>query len=155
MLACARALVAEHGVRRGLFRGWGAVVLRDAPTFGVYFVAYEASRRAGTPADGSHTPTWVMLAGGALAGASSWLLATPADVIKSIIQGSPVTTPRAELRIAAVARRVYAAEGLAGFFRGVVPSVVRSLPVNAVTFWGYELSCRALQPVFGADVALQ
>jgi solute carrier family 25 carnitine/acylcarnitine transporter 20/29 len=161
MLACGRELVKHHGVARGLFRGWTAVALRDAPTFCIYFASYEATRRALMPmaapvepggASAPASPSWVMLVGGAVAGASSWLLATPADVIKSVIQGSPINTPRAQLRIGLVARNIYAAEGAAGFFRGVVPSVVRSLPVNAVTFCGYEWALHVLRPAFGHDL---
>jgi hypothetical protein len=78
------------------------------------------------------------LPAGALAGAASWAVALPADVIKSNIQGAPLDTPRAQLRLAAVAARIWRADGARGFFRGFVPCVLRSLPVNAATFFLLE-----------------
>lgn len=34
--------------------------------------------------------------------------------------------------------KVYAKEGLAGFFRGFTPAMARSFPANATCFLGYE-----------------
>ena len=51
---------------------------------------------------------------------------------------APLATPRAELRWAAVAARIVRAGGARALFRGFVPCVLRSLPVNAVTFFVYE-----------------
>ena len=39
----------------------------------------------------------------------------------------------------ATARKLYAANGLRGFFRGFSPCMARSVPANAATFYAYEL----------------
>jgi len=154
------------GVGRGLMRGWVATTLRDVPTFGLYFASFEwvkwaylrsQARRAAeapspaeivntasvsAPAHAPEVPTWVILAGGGLAGIVSWSLALPADVIKSNIQGSDISTPRSELRFLTVGRRLLAEQGPQAFLKGALPCIVRSVPVNAVTFLVYDTCLR-------------
>lgn len=142
----ARAIFAAAGAR-GLWRGWVATFWRDCPTYGVYFSTYEACKRNLGPAGGSGSdpPPWVLLAGGALAGAASWVLALPADTLKSRIQAAPMGAPAAQLRLAPLARALYAEAGVRGFFRGLGPCLLRSMPVNAVTFYAYEWALLALR----------
>lgn len=94
-------------------------------------------------------PDWVLLLGGALAGVASWTLAVPADVLKSNIQGSPMGTPASQLRLLTVARRLHAEHGASVFFRGFVPCIIRSMPVNAVTFLVYEWSLAGIRRAVG------
>ena len=141
LTATARAIHAACGAR-GLSRGVFATLVRDAPTFGLYFGSYEYVKRAGSASLGVPTheqpPGGVLLVAGALAGALSWAVSLPADVVKSTIQAAPLTTPRRELRYHTVVARVWREGGAAAFFRGFFPCVLRSLPVNAVTFFVYE-----------------
>lgn len=156
----ARRIYSKLGAR-GLFRGWAATVQRDSYTYGCYFVFYEWLKRqvlaahaslngrgaAVTTGEDGAVPHWAAVTAGGAAGALTWIIATPADVVKTLIQGAPLDTPRAQLRMAAVAGRLYQVGGLAAFFRGVGPSVLRSVPVNAVTFAGYEAALTRLKPV--------
>jgi len=147
------AAVARAMAARGLlWRGMAATFLRDAPTFGVYFASFEASRSlwhevcadggGGARARGE-PPMWVTLAGGGLAGMLSWALALPLDVIKSRVQSAPLDAPTP--RVLAVARALYAEAGLAGFFKGALPCILRAVPVNAVTFLVYDKTLRLLK----------
>lgn len=65
---------------KALFRGLGITVARDSPAFAIYFASYEAMTR------GDQSPLRVFAAGG-LAGALSWVLLYPIDVVKSRLQG--------------------------------------------------------------------
>lgn len=57
------------------------------PGLGTYFVAYELIARALSQAEtGIEAPAWVTLMAGGLAGATSWVVCYPTDVIKSRIQ---------------------------------------------------------------------
>ena len=84
------------------------------------------------------SPVLPMLISGALAGASSWLSCYPIDVIKSIIQTGHGGVGGASSRMLTVSRDLYARGGWRAFFRGLSPTLVRSVPVNAVTFTVYE-----------------
>ncbi|KAM5316532.1 solute carrier family 25 member 45 isoform 4-T6 [Glossophaga mutica] len=120
---CAASIFQEEGPR-GLFRGAWALMLRDTPTLGFYFVTYEWLCRRFTP-DGRNPSI------------ASWVTATPLDVIKSRMQmdGVKQREYRGMLDCAvASARR----EGLGVFFRGLTINSARAFPVNAVTFLSYE-----------------
>lgn len=35
-------------------------------------------------------------------------------------------------------KRIYSSSGIRGFYRGIFPCLIRSVPANAVAFFGYE-----------------
>ncbi len=152
--AAMRRIVARHGAV-GLFRGMFATLLRDGPTFGVYFTSYNhvkeiteawAAPRGWSEAGGGGgggaaevlQRRWPTLLAGGVAGALSWAVALPADVVKSNIQAARMDKPAVDLGWLATARRVHAEGGARAFFRGFVPCIVRSVPVNAITFMVME-----------------
>ena len=136
---------------RGFFRGFTITAMRDVPSYGVYFLAYEyckdsllalpsplAPASSSSPAPPLFSsPLVPMLLSGAAAGMMSWFQCYPIDVVKSVIQ----TTPGGgSVGMLAVAQRMYAAGGWRCFFRGLSPTLLRSVPVNAVTFAVFEYS---------------
>ncbi|KAM8812604.1 solute carrier family 25 member 45 isoform 1-T1 [Rhynchonycteris naso] len=132
---CLTSIFREEGPR-GLFRGAWALTLRDTPTLGIYFVTYEWLCRESTP-DGQNPSSTTVLVAGGFAGITSWVTATPLDVIKSRMQ------------MAGLKQREYGGvldcmvssarqEGLGVFFRGLTINSARAFPVNAVTFLSYE-----------------
>lgn len=137
LLDTARAVVRAGGPLH-LMRGTAATALRDAPSFGVYFWSYELLKTSlslslssthgdleafqGPCISPEHSgritaPIGVLLLSGSIAGVLSWLIALPADVIKTIVQGSPAHVPRSATSIALVTRRLYASGGMPAFFR--------------------------------------
>lgn len=78
----ARYILRTGGVK-ALFRGLGVTMVRDAPAFAIYFSSYEAMTR------GDKSVMRVFTAGG-LAGALSWIVLYPIDVVKSRLQGDVV-----------------------------------------------------------------
>jgi hypothetical protein len=69
-----------------IWRGTGATLARDGPGSAAYFVAYEAAKKALTPAGSDPSKlnlTAVILAGGT-AGVAMWSIAIPPDVSSSI-----------------------------------------------------------------------
>ncbi|XP_011367112.1 solute carrier family 25 member 45 isoform X2 [Pteropus medius] len=132
---CVASIFREEGPR-GLFRGAWALMLRDTPPLGLYFVTYEWLCRQSTP-DGQNPSSATVLVAGGFAGTTSWMIATPLDVIKSRMQmaGLKQREYRGVLDcIVSSARQ----EGLGVFFRGLTINSARAFPVNAVTFLSYE-----------------
>lgn len=77
----------------GLYKGFGALMLRDVPGWGVYFYSYEALKEQfGIPEAKKNGTDNTMLnmaikcwcAG--VAGQTSWLVSYPYDIIKTQIQ---------------------------------------------------------------------
>ena len=75
------------------------------------------------------------LLAGSVAGAASWLFTMPMDVIKSVHQASPHDSLPTYRNICLTGWR---AGKIGYFFRGVWPTVGRSVLVNACLFPAYE-----------------
>ena len=154
-LSMCRHVYSQEGVR-GLFRGYAATALRDTPSYGVYFLTYEYSKDRLLAASSLQSPLLPMLAAGGIAGCLSWLSCYPVDVVKSVIQTETavaagvggVGSVGSGLGMWDVTKRLYVEGGVGRFFRGVSPCLLRSVPVNAVTFVVYEHSQLLLQRIF-------
>ncbi|KAI8981457.1 mitochondrial carrier domain-containing protein [Pilobolus umbonatus] len=133
---------------RGFYQGGLITMIRDAPSYGIYFWVYEGVKRA-IEADTGHA--WKYLLAGGLAGTVSWGSIYPIDVIKSRLQmqqsiqlnhpneSASLLLKRPYTSITDCCVRSYKAEGMVVFFRGLWPTLLRGFPVNAVTFYVYEL----------------
>lgn len=82
----------------------------------------------------THPSTATVLLSGGLAGAMSWTIIYPVDVIKTNIQ-----TGQGSAGILATAASLKRKHGWGVFTRGLGVTVVRAFPVNAVVFYFYEL----------------
>ena len=70
------------------------MMLREAPAFGVYFAAYEATKRAlcdwrNVDLAKEDCPMWVEALGGATTGAVTWTAVMPIDVISTRVRHTP------------------------------------------------------------------
>lgn len=162
-LAVARHVLAAEGGAVGLFRGLTPTLLREVPGNAAMFGTYAAVKAGMASAAGLASvdalPKPALLVAGGVAGAAFWLSCYPMDVVKSKIQtDSPATglyrgtldcIRKVGLMIIdskthCLNHQTYAAEGVAGFFRGFGPAMARSVPANAAAFATYELCVSAL-----------
>ncbi|XP_029012619.1 solute carrier family 25 member 45 [Betta splendens] len=141
---CVTVILREEGPR-GLFRGGLALVLRDVPCYGLYFLPYEVTRKALTES-GKQPGTFAILMAGGIAGVVTWAFATPMDVVKARLQmsGAGGRVYRGVLHCMRVSIRE---EGVRVFFKGLLLNSLRAFPVNAVTFLSYESLMKALCPL--------
>ncbi|KAG8767884.1 Mitochondrial carrier protein ymc2 [Serendipita sp. 411] len=147
-LDAVRKIFAEKGIA-GLYKGQIPTLWREGPGYASYFVAYELLMQREMATKGirreeiaaSHTILY-----GAIAGYALWFTIYPADVIKSRMQTdgfSPATGQKYTSTMDCV-RKVISNEGIAGFRRGLVPTLIRSPFANGATFVGFELAMRML-----------
>ncbi|RWV79624.1 hypothetical protein GW17_00059209 [Ensete ventricosum] len=140
--------VAKHVVReagfRGLCKGLVPTLAREAPGNAAMFGVYEALKQyfAGGQ-DTSGLGRGPLIVAGGLAGASFWLFVYPIDVVKSVIQVDGFKNPKYSGSLDAF-RRILAAEGMKGLYRGFGPAMARSVPANAVCFLAYEVTRSSL-----------
>lgn len=142
-LAGVRAILASDEGWRGFYRGLGVSLLgvsHGAVQFAVYEPAkkaYFARRRRlhGDESGGMTNEATVAISSVAklVAGAVTY----PHQVLRSRLQNYDADE-RFGRGIGGVARRVWREEGLRGFYRGLVPGVVRVMPATWVTFLVYE-----------------
>ncbi|TSK28137.1 Solute carrier family 25 member 48 [Bagarius yarrelli] len=139
-LHCISSILQTEGIQ-GLYRGAGAMILRDVPGYALYFIPYTLFCGWMNPNSNSPPhPCSIWLAGG-LAGSISWFTATPADVIKSRLQAD-IMHQRKYKGIVHCIVESYKKEGLHVFFRGASISAIRGFPMSATMFLGYEMSLK-------------
>ncbi|KAI9031983.1 mitochondrial carrier domain-containing protein [Hyaloraphidium curvatum] len=153
-LHAVRQIASRYGPA-ALFRGFAVNTAREVAFLSTYFGAYEHAKalisRAADRADPRSDSALlhrigVPLAGG-ISGALGWFLSFPLDCVKSQIQGAP---PGAERRSAAeIARGLWRAKGIGGFYSGVVPSVARAFLVSSSRFTAYEGTLWLLHRLWG------
>ncbi|KAJ7092010.1 mitochondrial carrier domain-containing protein [Mycena belliarum] len=143
-----RKIYSAHGVR-GVFKGQGVTLAREAAGYGVYFLAYEKlvqrhMARTGT-ARTELAPARAVLYGAA-AGYALWAVIYPIDMVKSRMQtdGFSAATGRKYASTLDCVRTVWRAEGIAAFTRGLTPTLIRSPFANGATFLAFEMASRAL-----------
>jgi hypothetical protein len=69
-----------------------------------------------------------------MAGAASWLPIYPIDIVKTLQQAGSGS----EGNFLAITRKVYRRNGIAGFFDGVGPKLMRAVVNHAATFYVFE-----------------
>lgn len=139
----------EEGGLRGMYRGLGSTVAREMPGYYVFFLAYEASRTYmnrwhhgdTVAAEPQEDPTWVTMTAGAAAGTCLWLVVYPVDAVKSRIQatgaGDAGQCSSSGNFLKAMVRAVRN-EGPLALYRGLAPTLLRTVPASAVMFWTVE-----------------
>ncbi|CAN8075259.1 unnamed protein product [Agarophyton chilense] len=91
-----------------------------------------------------------LIAGG-IAGSFSATITCPMEVVKTHLQASKGGS---EVALAAkgpfsIARNIARVEGLKGFFRGLMPTLIGILPARATYFWAYATTKSSLTSRFG------
>ncbi|KAH8810454.1 carnitine/acyl carnitine carrier [Flagelloscypha sp. PMI_526] len=161
-LATCYKILRTEGLFKGLYRGLGTTALRDLG-YGWYFLAYEATTRYFTPPRPGSRPidhsslmeeaehemrevNWgVLLLAGGVAGIAGWLPTFPFDLIKTRIQSTTASGGELGYRnFWTTAWQSYRHEGMRVFWRGLWPTLVRSVPVNMATFATFEGVVRLL-----------
>lgn len=133
----------KEGIR-GLFRGAGPTIARDAPFSGLYLVLYAKLRAlANEKLAPIGAPVSVStLMAGALAGALATVMTHPPDVIRTQMQLRAASAGGG--RIWHTSRAIWRAHGVGGFFRGVLPRVLKRSLHQAVAWTIFEEFSRAL-----------
>jgi solute carrier family 25 carnitine/acylcarnitine transporter 20/29 len=140
----AKQVLKSKGGTRGLFKGLFPTLARDVPGNAVMFGVYEATKQvlAGGQ-DTSQLGRGSLILAGGLAGASFWGSVYPTDVVKSVIQVDDYKNPKYSGSMDAF-RKILAADGVKGLYKGFGPAMARSVPANGACFLAYQLTRSAL-----------
>lgn len=138
---CIRKLSASEGVLRGVYRGTSVTLLREAQAYGSWFMAFEYMMRAdiarNNRKDRKDVPTTRIALYGGLAGEALWLASYPFDVVKSKMQSDKLGPDKVYKSMRDAFGQTIAKEGIAGFWKGLGPTLLRAMPVSAGTFVVY------------------
>lgn len=145
---CLRQMKAQGGIT-GVFRGFSPTLIREGHGMGIYFLTYDyivqqTMKKQHLEHRSQLSPTVPLLAG-ATAGLVLWLAVYPIDVIKSYMQTDALLPSERRFRgMSDAVRHVYATSGVGGFFRGIVPTLIRAPFANGATFLAFELALHEL-----------
>ncbi|XP_056590007.1 mitochondrial carnitine/acylcarnitine carrier protein isoform X1 [Triplophysa dalaica] len=142
---CAHRLYKQQGLC-SVYKGTVLTLIRDVPSNGLYFLTYEYLKNVLTPEGESvhQLSTWRILLAGGTAGVLNWLVALPADVLKSKYQTD------ADGRFQGfrdVLRTLLQKEGPRGLYKGLSAVMLRAFPANAACFLGYEVALKSFNYV--------
>jgi len=138
-----KTIYTQEGVR-GLFNGLVPSVLRDAPFAGIYYLFYTQSQVSLTNSLKRNNeillPAPVInFISGAFAATVATFLTHPPDLIKTRLQITPITQqPQSSSRALTLCREIWMKEGLNGFYKGLMPRLIRRPISNAITWAIYE-----------------
>lgn len=152
-LQALRTILRHEGVR-GLFVGFGATALRDAPYAGIYVVFYEYFRGLMSTSLGEELhqlpPTATMICS-ASAGLAATSATQPFDVLKTRLQlsqspSSTTDTPSSKAQSSPMrdsVSRILKESGSRGLFVGMIPRIARKTASAAITWTLYEEGLKA------------
>ncbi|XP_017074521.1 mitochondrial ornithine transporter 1 [Drosophila eugracilis] len=126
---------------RGFYRGLSSTFMREMPGYFFFFGSYEGTRELLRRDDQTKDEIGAVrtMIAGAIGGVCLWTSTFPADVIKSRIQVKNLNESMFSVG-ADIVRR----EGVLALYRGLLPSVLRTIPATATLFVVYEYTKQAL-----------
>ncbi|KAF2129758.1 mitochondrial carrier [Dothidotthia symphoricarpi CBS 119687] len=144
---CVRKLSAHQGVLGGVYRGTAVTFMREAQAYGVWFTTFEYlmnsdAARNNIKRDEISMPKVAFYGG--LAGEMLWISSYPFDVVKSKMQSDGFGKDMKYTSMRDCFAKVWRAEGMGGFWRGVGPTLLRAMPVSAGTFATVEVTMRMI-----------
>ncbi|KAI8967296.1 hypothetical protein BDF20DRAFT_829811 [Mycotypha africana] len=128
-----RSIINQDGFR-GLFAGYGATFIRDAPFAGIYLFFYEGCKASANEYIKNHNlpiaNAMINLSSGVVAGLAATCTTQPFDMLKTRMQLKPMMYKN----MIQSAKKVYREEGLIGFFDGISVRLIRK-PLNSAISW--------------------
>lgn len=138
---CLQAIIKSEGVTGLLGRGLGPTLAREVPSYAIYFCVYGLLMQTPLAASlGKIAP----LVFGATAGCACWIPVYPIDSVKTLVQNTEGGAGNA-LSTWEVAADLYTRGGVAAFFDGLTPKMLRAAVNHAVTFWVYASVLEVMQ----------
>jgi len=134
-----KKIIGKYGWK-GAYQGFAPTMARNIPCFATYFCFSEFGYRLVNPVDSPTAPTVTKaflggLVGGAIAGFGFWGIFYPLEVIKTRMQSDHIDVAKRKYSsMMDCASKTYAEGGVAAFYKGYTPAIVRAIPVNAAIF---------------------
>lgn len=126
-------ILKNHGIK-GLYKGTMITASRDTIGTSGYFASYELTKKY---MKDTNQPYITQMVGGVMAGLGFWLPIYPLDVIKNNIQIDDLSKPKYSSSFNC-AKHIYKTTGIKGFYRGLSPCIIRSIPVHMAMFGTYK-----------------
>ncbi|KAG2125639.1 mitochondrial carrier domain-containing protein [Suillus cothurnatus] len=123
----------KAGGFRGIYKGVGSVVVGSAPGAAAFFSTYEAMKHS-IPLHDQLAPVNHMLSA-SVAEVAACLIRVPTEVIKTRMQTSMYGASTSSFKAATL---VLQHDGVRGFYRGFLTTIMREIPFTSLQFPLYE-----------------
>lgn len=145
-LDCARWIIKNEGWRSLFFHGIIITIIREIPSFALYFAAYGLLARSAMADVLGRTAAPLLF--GAMAGWAMWIPTYPIDIVKTRVQVQTAEKGRKNQVMSSrqITANIYRSGGMRAFFDGLEPKLLRAAVKHAVTFWVYEVLMGILRP---------
>ncbi|CAI5756668.1 unnamed protein product [Candida verbasci] len=145
-LDCFKKIYNVNGLT-SIYKGLVPTLIRESIGLGIYFATYEAlimNEIKKTPKlIRENIPAWKLCLFGGLSGYSLWIGIYPIDVIKSKLQTDSLKNSKYNSSISVI-KDIWKLNGIKGFYKGFIPTILRAAPANGATFAVFELTMRLL-----------
>eukprot|EP00612_Vaucheria_litorea_P001680 CAMPEP_0171455120 /NCGR_PEP_ID=MMETSP0945-20130129/2143_1 /TAXON_ID=109269 /ORGANISM="Vaucheria litorea, Strain CCMP2940" /LENGTH=323 /DNA_ID=CAMNT_0011980299 /DNA_START=1 /DNA_END=969 /DNA_ORIENTATION=+ len=128
----------------GLYRGWGALALRDLPFDIIEFPMYEYFKKEWARIKGAPLAPWQGSLCGSIAGGISAALTTPLDVVKTRLMTQTTENTLKYSGVLDCLKQVATDEGIGALWTGVVPRMSSIAFGGAIFFGAYEYAKAAI-----------
>jgi solute carrier family 25 thiamine pyrophosphate transporter 19 len=142
-------VIRQEGMKTALFKGLGPTVIQVTPYMGTVFASYELVKEIIGPVLPASLTDFLA---GAIAGINGKLVTMPFDVVRKRLQIQNNLFHRYELQhlqkftsLKHCVAYTWINEGITGFYKGLLVSLVKSVPATAITFTVYGLLNRIHQ----------
>ncbi|XP_055371051.1 mitochondrial ornithine transporter 1 [Condylostylus longicornis] len=147
MVNCMIQTFKNDGIYHGLYAGTLPAVIANVAENSVLFAAYGGCQKIVTKTLGYEDPKQLNTLGNALSGFLAAFFSTftlcPTELVKCKLQALHEMGGTNHISPLFLAKQIYKAEGIAGFYRGLIPTFAREMPGYFFFFGGYE-GCREL-----------
>ena len=126
------------------FRGFNSTLIREVPSFAVYFATYFALCEQLEAASGPFSIPKLFLCGGT-SGVLCWLVNYPIDVVKTRLQADGMGETKYN-GIIDCFKKSYQKEGYQVLFKGFNATIIRAFPTNAATLATVTTFMQIVQP---------
>ncbi|XP_062223774.1 calcium-dependent mitochondrial ATP-magnesium/phosphate carrier protein 2-like [Phragmites australis] len=135
-----------HEGPRAFYRGLVPSLLGMVPYAGIDLTVYETLKEMSTTyvLKDSDLGPLVQLGCGTVSGALGATCVYPLQVIRTRMQAQPANSEDAYTGMADVIRRMLRREGISGFYKGLVPNLLKVVPAASITYLVYETMKKSL-----------
>jgi solute carrier family 25 (mitochondrial S-adenosylmethionine transporter), member 26 len=127
-----RTIARKEGVWRGLYAGYGTVLLGTIPTHGIMFAVYKMLKRSAEPQVDDSSLALVDFAAAAGGEAIALVPYVPAEVVAKRMQIAGLGPARDYRSTSHALRVIHATEGVRGLYSGLGSTVLRDVPFAAI-----------------------
>lgn len=130
-------LQSEHGFLksggfRGIYSGILSVTIGSAPTAALFFCTYETVKNVASKVCKDKSSPFIHMTGASFGEVAACLIRVPVEVVKQRAQAFP------EMSSHKIFKSTLQSEGIRGFYRGYISTVVREVPFSFLQFPMWE-----------------